>query len=121
MSTSHQWSDESAKSVFAAIIKRSQTDPAFRQLCLSDPAAAVREVSGIDLPAGFRLQMVDNNRANLTLVLPDASADGELSEASLESIAGGGGCLVGTCGGSAACALVTVYCIFTCGGSSPSI
>ncbi len=47
--------DEIKKAV-QKIFKRSQTDWEFRKLCLSDPAEAIREVTGKSLPKGFQLQ-----------------------------------------------------------------
>lgn len=101
MNTSN-WSNEEAQSAMQAIIQRSTTDPEFRQLVLRDPAAAVLQVSGKPLPEGFVINVVDNEGADLTVVLPDPSA-GELSENELEAVAGGGKCGAGTCGVSEVC------------------
>ena len=43
------------------IFKRSQTDLEFRKLCLSNPTAAIREITGKSLPEGFKLQFLDTN------------------------------------------------------------
>lgn len=50
---------EEIKAAIRELFKRCQTDWAFRQLCLSDPAAAIREISGKSLPEGFDLQFKD--------------------------------------------------------------
>ena len=72
------------------IVKRAQTDSQFRQLCLDNPNSVVQEVTGKDLPVGFTLRFVENQGADLTVVLPDLSdSDAELSDRELEEVAGG--------------------------------
>ena len=51
--------DDEFKSAVRAVFKRAQTDWDFRQLCLADAAAAIREISGKSLPAGVELQFSD--------------------------------------------------------------
>ena len=51
--------EEEIKVAIRELFKRCQTDWEFRQLCLSDPAAAIREISGKSLPEGFDLQLKD--------------------------------------------------------------
>ena len=53
--TEREW-----KEALVKLFIRSLRDPIFRALCLTDPLAAVKEVSGIDLPAGTKLAFVDN-------------------------------------------------------------
>lgn len=115
-----QWTDEVAERVFSDLMKKSTQDPAFRQVCLEDPAAAVKTVSGLDLPPDFKLRVVENAGASLTVVLPDLVSADELNEQQLEEVAGGGGCLIGTCGGTQVCGAISSYCLFTCGGSAIS-
>ena len=115
-----QWSDAVAERVFADMMKKAKEDPAYRQTCLSNPHAAVKEVSGMDLPSDFKLNVVENQGASLTVVLPDLALAEELSERELEDVAGGGGCLIGTCGGTQICGGISNYCLFTCGGSAIS-
>ena len=42
------------------VLKRSQTDAEFRAICLSDPARAVRMISGKSLPDGVKLRLLDS-------------------------------------------------------------
>jgi hypothetical protein len=85
------WTEQEANETARAITQRSITDMEFRQLCLSNPVAAVKAQAEKDLPEGFSVRCVENNGANLTVVLPDLIADsGELSDTELESVAGGG-------------------------------
>ena len=77
----------------AEIVRRAQHDPAFRQLCLQDPAAAVKEVTDEALPPGFTLRFIDNDHADLVVVLPDpivgATTGDELSDEQLSAVSGG--------------------------------
>lgn len=98
------WTEEEAQSALGNIMKRATTDPDFRRLVLNNPAAAVLEVTGKPLPDGFVINVVENEGADLTVVLPDAPVDSELSESELAGVAGGGQkCGAGTCGGSENC------------------
>lgn len=70
-----------------AVVKRSASDPAFRELALSNPRAAIQEVGG-DLPEGAPIRFTDD--AELVIPLPQNSgATGELSEGALEALSGG--------------------------------
>jgi hypothetical protein len=73
------------------ILARSATDDAFRRGLLSDPQRAIRQTLGIAIPPSFRLKFIERDPGvDALIVLPDRqSADGELSEEDLESIAGG--------------------------------
>lgn len=115
------WSDERANEILNDVVRLAQSDGDFRAKCLADPNGAVFEVSGMELPRGFRIRFVDNAQADLTVVLPDRMEDGGIPDSKLEEVSGASGCVVGTCGGSGACILLSVYCVFTCGGTGPSI
>jgi hypothetical protein len=72
-----------------AVLSRSATDKAFRQLLLSDPRAAIAEATGQAVPANFRVAFVENT-ADATVVLPPVvSETAELSDSELEAVAGG--------------------------------
>ena len=91
-----------AEQAIEQIVKRAQTDIQFRQLCLDNPNSAAQEVTGKDIPEGFALRFVENQGADLTVVLPDlVDGSAELSELELEQVAGG-----------------TVKCAASCGGTS---
>ena len=53
--------DEEIKVAIHELFRRCQTDWEFRELCLRDPAAAILEISGKNLPEGFDLQFRDSN------------------------------------------------------------
>lgn len=82
------WTAEDQAAAAKALMEKSATDAAFRKRALADPAAAIKEVSGKDLPAGFKLRLVSNEGADLTLVLPDPVSE-DLSDADLEAVSGG--------------------------------
>jgi len=46
------------------IFKRSQTDPAFRALCLRDPHEALRLVTGKAVPADLKIEFRDADKAD---------------------------------------------------------
>jgi hypothetical protein len=81
---------QEAEQAIAQIVKRAQTDSEFRQLCLNDPNGAAQEATGKDIPEDFSLRFVENQGADLTVVLPDMiDTNAELSEQELEAVAGG--------------------------------
>lgn len=91
------------------VLSRAAKDPSFHKLCQTDPAAAIKQATGEEVPAGFKVRFVENKGANLTLVLPDmADASGELKDADLEQVAGGGRCAA-SC--AASCIVSTCLCV----------
>lgn len=120
MSNNPSWTQEEAQAALQIIVKRATTDAEFRQLFLTNAAAAVKEATGRDLPEGFSLRVVENKGADLTVVLPDTPTSSELSDSELEAVAGGHKCGAGTCGVSAVCG-ITEPCLVSCGASKNEI
>jgi len=85
------WTPEQVKKTWAELYKKAATDEEFRNLCLRDSRAAIRQITGQELPAGFNLRFVDNAGADLTVVLPDLRQNDELDERQLEAVSGGDG------------------------------
>ncbi len=81
------WTDAEVKTTLQKILKTAMTDGSFRKLCLTDSAAAIRKISGKDVPKGLKIRFVDNAGADRTFVLPDLKED--LSDEDLEKVAGG--------------------------------
>lgn len=105
-----EWTEEQQTQTNEAIVKiakKAGADPSFRKLCLSDPAAAFKSVSSVELPSDFNLRFVSNEEADLSVVLPDIVASGQqISDTELEQVSGGltGFCAI-SCAGS--CAVTT--------------
>jgi hypothetical protein len=101
-----EWNEQEAQKTMAELVKRATVDAEFRALALSDPNAAIGKINPTPIPGDFKIRFVDNAGANLTVVLPDpVAAGGELSDAELEQVAGGGG-TANRCGGSCAASCV---------------
>lgn len=92
---------QEADLILEEMVKRTQVDSEFRQLCLSDPDAAAKQATGKELPENYILRFVDNKGADFTVVLPDfIDEEAELSEAELDRVAGGAGKCAASCAGS---------------------
>ena len=88
------WTEEKVLKTLEEIGKKATTDAEFRKLCLNNPGAAVKKVSGEDLPEGLKINVVENAGAHMTFVLPDM-VTGELNEGDLDKVAGGVGAIGG--------------------------
>lgn len=72
----------------ALLVAKAQADPAFRQSLLKNSKAAIEKEFGVALPADSELKVVEETATTSYLVLPATLGD-ELSEAELETVAGG--------------------------------
>jgi hypothetical protein len=70
------------------IVTKASQDVKFRNRLLADPATVVKE-SGLEVPAGVQLRVLENSDYVLHLVLPPLQTEKELSDAELEGVAGG--------------------------------
>ncbi|MEM8960969.1 MAG: hypothetical protein AAGD38_05785 [Acidobacteriota bacterium] len=102
-----EWTESEAKSALGEIVRRAATDPALRARALADPATVIKEVTGKDLPDDITVRFVDSEGANVVIPLPPLAAEGELSDAELEDVAGGDRC--GYSCGSASCSLSAIF------------
>lgn len=104
-----EWTAEDAEKAIKETIARSRTDLKFRQLASSDPRAALKQVSGKELPEGLKIKTFDGGDAHLTIVLPEyVSDESELTDVQLEQVAGGGRCAA-SC--AASCAVTSTVSI----------
>jgi len=102
------WTQDEQKKAVEAFTRKAATDAKFREQALKNPAQAVKELTGKELPQGFNIKAVARNGADLVVVVPDlVKAGGELSDSELEKVAGGGRCGL-SCGGSAACVAMSL-------------
>jgi len=69
-----------------AIAERLDADPDFRAALVSDPRAALSELTGMQIPESVRVTVHEESVADIHLVIPSDSA---LSEADLELVSGG--------------------------------
>ncbi len=78
------------RDIEARLIERAAKDAGYRQSLLGNPKSAIEGALGMPLPAGISVKVVEESADTLYLVLPPhADASGELSDAQLESVAGG--------------------------------
>jgi hypothetical protein len=85
-----QWTPSEASHVELELKKRALKDPEFRALALKNPEAAIAKINSKALPKGFKIKIVENEGANVVIVLPDPVGRVQaLSEFDLETIAGG--------------------------------
>ncbi|MBI4276868.1 MAG: NHLP leader peptide family natural product precursor [Armatimonadetes bacterium] len=88
--------------------ERAMKDPAFRKELLADPKAALQRLLGEELPAELNVRVVEEDANTVYLVLPPASeGPGELSEAELAGVAGGGPVMTRSYGPRPTCWLAT--------------
>ena len=71
----------------AVVVARIKVEPAFRQRLLAEPRAALVEITGTELPAVINVTVHEASRQDIHLTIPTA---GDLADADLELIAGGG-------------------------------
>ncbi len=72
----------------AELIAKALKDPAFKAELLKDPAAAIEKASGLKLPAGITVKVVEDSASVVHLVLPAASSK-PLGDKELGKVAGG--------------------------------
>ena len=92
------WSRSEAARTIEEAKRRSATDPVFRALALSNPAAALAKINPRPIPEGSVcfVESRDAEKANdpeiMVVILPDPSTSlgEELSDDDLENVAGGG-------------------------------
>lgn len=93
-------SQKQVEEVVEAIRTKSLEDDNYRRLCFDQPIEAVKQVSNIQVPEGFKLKFVEpsqydtaeNLGVNMVVPLPaSGNEERELNEAELEHATGGFG------------------------------
>ena len=82
------WTQEKIQEVSKTIGEKVTQDVAFRKRCKTNINSVVEELSGLQVPNGFKINVIDSDDADLTIALPKMQTD-ELSDSDLESVAGG--------------------------------
>jgi len=77
------------KAVEQALIRKSIEDESFRGRLLADPKATIEQELGRKLPEDLEVRVLEETQETVYLVLPPKRAPGELSDAELDSVAGG--------------------------------
>lgn len=86
------WTQEDIQHAISVVGEKASTDKQFRTLALSNPHEAIKQATGKEVPAHYRLTMIEGDPAfDLTLVLPNLQTD-ELSDTELDQVAGGRSC-----------------------------
>jgi hypothetical protein len=76
-----------------SLIAKAWQDNSFKQELLSNPKSVLQR-EGIILPEGVDIKVLEESISSFYLIIPTPpSSSGELSEADLESVAGGKWCL----------------------------
>jgi hypothetical protein len=84
------WSKEAVEEAVKKVGGRAATDLEVRALCVSNIHAAIQQESGIEVPASFKIGVLDQSANHLNFILPPVvKEEGELLESELESVAGG--------------------------------
>ncbi len=75
------------------IKKRTSEDEDFRKLCLDNPNEVIKQISGMEVPEGVKINIIENDPSvDYTIILPPEG--GTLEDEVLEQIAAGRwGCL----------------------------
>src|SRR3546814_282175 len=79
---------KSAREKYRAVLVDALRDAEFRRRFVADPEAVLAE-HGVEAPRGVTIKVVENTPELVHVVLPPLTADGELSDAELETAAGG--------------------------------
>ncbi|MEF3306250.1 hypothetical protein [Paenibacillus sp. GYB003] len=83
-----KWTVESANAAFEQLKERVAEDDAFLELALDDAGAAVKELTGHDLPEGVEITFYMNEQGELEGET-EFTGERELDESELEAVAGG--------------------------------
>lgn len=76
--------------ISARIAEKAWHDPAFHQRVLADANGAYEEATGLKLPPGVTLKVIEDDAHTINFVIPPRpAAASELSDADLEAVAGG--------------------------------
>jgi hypothetical protein len=97
------WTQEKINEIYVKVQQLATTDEEFRAELLKDSSIAIAKVAGEELPADFKVKVVENDpQYAATFVLPPLASE-ELDDDALEKVAGGF-CLIDGCGADACAA-----------------
>ena len=91
------WTQQEMDKVYQEMVNKAMADEGFRKELLADPNAAISKATGKEIPADYKIRIIEQDPAyQATFILPAASGE-ELSEDELTKMAGGG-CILFGCG-----------------------
>lgn len=83
------WTQQEINDCISACKRKAAADVQFRQKLLENPGEAIRELSGKEIPAGFRIKVLESDpEYDATFVLPPP-VSGNLSDKDLDNVTGG--------------------------------
>jgi hypothetical protein len=94
---SQDWTEDEIRQTVNALIRKASQDAALRTLALKDPNAAIKQVTGKDIPEGLKINLLDEGAGkDLNAVLHLGAPNAELSDDELATLAAAGaGCPCG--------------------------
>jgi len=82
------WTEEKINQTITDVKKKASEDEDFRKLCLGNPNEAIKQISGMEVPEGVKIKMIENDPdVAHTIVLPPEP--GTIKDEELDKIAGG--------------------------------
>ncbi len=93
------WTQAEFDSAYKKAKVKATSDADFRKKLLANPSKAIFELTGKEIPANFKIKVIESDPAyQATFVLPDLVSD-EMSDEDLKKVAGGAcaGQIVGKC------------------------
>jgi hypothetical protein len=84
-----EWTEEEISKAVKEVIRQAEISPEIRTLALKDPGAAIKKVTGGEMPEGLRVSMIDEGEGkDLHAALEFLNVS--LSDDELDKVAGGG-------------------------------
>ncbi len=82
------WTEEKVNQVITDIKKKASEDETFRKFCKDNPKEAIKQVSGMEVPEGLKINIMENAPGvDHTIIIPPESRI--LKDEELYQIAGG--------------------------------
>ena len=82
-----EWNERNWLNTLVNVFDKAEHDPDYRRLCLTDPRAAIAEVSDIEVPPDANISFVENKQDLIyTYLLPPAVQPAETREDSTRKL-----------------------------------
>ena len=83
------WTQNEIEACIENCKKKAAVDAEFRKKLMDDPAAAVKEVSGKEIPAGFQIKFLEIDPGSDARVVLPPLVSGNISDRELDEVAAG--------------------------------